>query len=102
MIEKAEFEYRAPYGSYVYFFLSKKERDAYFEVKLSETGFGGAPEDEEHIRKLDRIYAVRVLRFMPSFCERKLFLYNYQILRTSWQLRLDSDDEMFFVYRKDN
>ncbi len=100
--EKAEFEYRAPDGSYVDFFLSNKERDAYFEVKLSETGFGGAPEDEEHIRKVDRIYAGRGLRFMPSFCERKLFLDNYQILRTIWQMRLDSDDEIFFVYPKAN
>jgi hypothetical protein len=101
-IERAEFEYHAPDGSYVDFFLSMKGKDVYFEVKLSETEFGAAPEDEEQIRKLDRIYAGRELRFTPAFCEQKSFFENYQILRTIWQMRLDYDDEVFFVYPKGN
>jgi hypothetical protein len=42
-IERAEFEYHAPDGSYVDFFLSMRGKDVYLEVKLSETEFGAAP-----------------------------------------------------------
>lgn len=69
-IRSAEFECRAQDGTYMDFCFSTDRRRVLLEIKLSEAGFGTAPEDEEHIRKLDTVYATRRSYFAPSFCER--------------------------------
>jgi hypothetical protein len=101
-VRSAEFECRARDGTYMDFCCATDRRRVSFEVKLSEAGFGAAQVDEEHIRKLDTVYATRGSYFVPSFCEPSEFFRNYQICRTIMQIRPKSEDAALFVYPKAN
>jgi hypothetical protein len=70
----------------------------YFEVKYTETGFGSADADEEHLRKFeDLYYPATDGRFEPEFCTAAGFLQHYQIVRNLWHLDLVSGDTAVFL-----
>jgi hypothetical protein len=53
-----------------------------FEVKLSEPGFGTAPPDPAHLRKLDTVYRPALRdRVSPDCLEPERFFAHYQLLR---------------------
>ena len=75
----------------------------YFELKYTETGFGSAKSDHEHLWKFQSIYRRRLAgRFEASFCTANGFLENYQILRNLWHLDLDAGDIAVFLLPKAN
>jgi hypothetical protein len=78
-------------------------RRVYFEVKYTESRFGSAKEDDEHLRKFHSIYSSRTAaRFEVPFCTPSGFLKNYQILRNLWHLDLTSGDTAVFLFPRAN
>lgn len=71
----------------------------YFELKYTESKFGKAPADSDHIDKFQRVYQRRLSgRFEESFCCQDRFLANYQIVRNIWHLDLESADIAVFLF----
>jgi hypothetical protein len=74
----------------------------YFELKYTESHFGKARADAEHVDKFQRVYRPRVTgRFDESFCRAEPFLANYQILRNIWHLN-SARDVVVFLYPSAN
>lgn len=75
----------------------------YFELKFTESDFGKARADPEHIDKFHRAYQPRLTgRFDESFCIAESFLANYQIVRNIWHLNSESGDVVVFLYPSAN
>jgi hypothetical protein len=75
----------------------------YFEIKYTESAFGSAKADEEHLRKFESVYKPMVgKRFENSFCSPDGFLRHYQILRNLVYLNAGSDDLALFLIPKAN
>jgi hypothetical protein len=71
----------------------------YFELKYTESEFGKASADSDHIDKFQRVYERRLSgRFKESFCCQDRFLANYQILRNIWHLDRESGDIAVFLF----
>lgn len=71
----------------------------YFELKYTESKFGKAPADSDHIDKFQRVYQRRLFgRFEEPFCCQARFLANYQILRNIWHLDIESGDIAVFLF----
>jgi len=75
----------------------------YFELKYSESKFGGARTDIDHLDKFRRVYQPRLHgRFEDSFCCEAPFLANYQIVRNIWHLDYESGDNVVFLFPRAN
>ena len=74
-----------------------------FEVKYTESEFGAAKTDNNHLEKFEKVYRSGVtLRFAPAFCTARQFLNHYQIMRNIWHLRDDTKDIAVFLFPKSN
>jgi hypothetical protein len=75
----------------------------HFDIKYTESGFGAAKLDDEHLFKFNRIYEPRLVgRFEKKFCCAFQFLKNYQILRNVWHLDQEAADIVIFLLPKAN
>ncbi|MBL0144323.1 MAG: hypothetical protein IPP91_20020 [Betaproteobacteria bacterium] len=75
---------------------------AFFEIKLSESGFGTAKNDERHRGKLAKIYEPRLReRVDPALLEEKKFFSTYQLCRNFSYLQRPGD-QLFIVFPKAN
>lgn len=75
---------------------------ALFEIKLSESGFGTAKNDERHRAKLANIYEPRLWgRVDPALLEEKKFFATYQLCRNFSYLEKPRD-QLFIVYPRAN
>jgi hypothetical protein len=74
-----------------------------FELKLTESDFGGGNHDESHFSKFDEVYSPRLGgKFRPEFCSRDVFLRNYQIMRNVWNLAPETGDKLVFLAPRAN
>lgn len=75
---------------------------AFFEIKLSETGFGTASDDDRHRKKLANIYRPRLSgRVKPALLEKVDFFSRYQLCRNFSYLQRPGD-QLFIVYPRAN
>jgi hypothetical protein len=75
---------------------------AFFEIKLSEGGFGTAKNDERHRGKLSKIYEPHLKRRVdPTLLEEKKFFSTYQLCRNFSYLQRPGD-QLLIVYPKAN
>lgn len=73
------------------------------EVKLSESGFGTATNDERHRKKLASIYRPRLQSLVSdALLEEKAFFDNYQILRNVSLLASDVHHRLIFLMPREN
>jgi hypothetical protein len=80
-----------------------KGAHVYCEVKLSETCFGKAVNDERHRQKINRIYLPRLVgRVDPRLLEPGRFCSSYQILRNLWLAAADARTYVLFLLPKEN
>lgn len=69
------------------------------EVKLTESEFGAAADDETHRNKLAKIYSPRLQPHLrPERLEPKSFFEAYQILRQVWHAAGTEDSFALFLY----
>jgi hypothetical protein len=74
-------------------------RQVFFELKLSESGFGTARADARHHDKFATIYRSRLAgNVAPAYLEAKLFFRHYQLLRNISYLHVDTDDRLVFIF----
>lgn len=73
------------------------------EVKLTETGFGKAPADSRHLRKLRDTYRPRLEGVVPpSLLEPDAFFARYQVLRNVWHLLGEANRRLIFLLPREN
>ena len=73
------------------------------EVKYTETSFGSAKRDREHLDKFALIYRPRFDgRFVPEYEQVDAFLKHYQILRNIWHIRDEEGDIVVFLLPRSN
>ena len=73
------------------------------EVKYTETSFGAAKKDGEHLDKFALTYRPRFDgRFMQEYEQIDAFLKHYQILRNIWHLRDREGDLVVFLLPRSN
>src|ERR1039457_3306420 len=73
------------------------------EVKYTETSFGSAKKDTEHLDKFASIYRPRFDgRFVPEYEQVDAFLKHYQILRNIWHIRDEEGDIVVFLLPRSN
>jgi hypothetical protein len=73
------------------------------EVKYSETSFGAAKRNGEHLDKFALTYRPRFDgRFMPEYEQIDAFLKHYQILRNIWHIRDAEGDIVVFLLPRSN
>jgi hypothetical protein len=73
------------------------------EVKYTETSFGSAKKDTEHLDKFASIYRPRFDgRFVPEYEQVDAFLKHYQILRNIWHIRDEEGEIVVFVLPRSN
>jgi hypothetical protein len=73
------------------------------EIKLTETSFGKAKDDEHHLDKLRRLYEPRLRdRIDPELLRPKHFFQNYQILRNVWHLAGGEASKLIFLLPQAN
>lgn len=73
------------------------------EVKLSETAFGTAKLDEEHLTKLRTIYSSRLSGHVnPAQLEPKSFFKNYQFYRNIWHMLGTERSHLIFLLPRAN
>jgi hypothetical protein len=78
-------------------------RKIFFEVKLSEEGFGSCRNDEQHQRKLEQQYRPYLQDHVDSkWLEPAAFCANYQVLRNLSYLGRYSDGGVVFIFPKAN
>jgi hypothetical protein len=86
-----------------FFIRFRSQSKSYFELKLSEEGFGSAQDDDHHNKKFENIYKSRVAdRFLPEFCVAGQFFRNYQVMRNIWHIDLNAADLLFFILPRRN
>jgi hypothetical protein len=78
---------------------------AFFEVKLSEEGFGGAnsKDVEKYRRKLDEYHQEHLSKYIkPKWLELDAFMVRYQVLRNLSYACKHAGSTLFFVVPKAN
>ncbi|GIZ51102.1 PGN_0703 family putative restriction endonuclease [Noviherbaspirillum aridicola] len=89
------------------FFLEYEDgRKVFFELKLSESGFGTASPrqwEEKYRRKLESFYRVPLSRLVDAqWLEPGRFMRHYQILRNVSYLASHAGSTLFFVFPRAN
>jgi len=75
----------------------------YCEVKLSETGFGTAPVDARHRKKVEKVYRPTLLGHVDSsLLDPEVFCASYQILRNLWLAAKNPVGSVLFLLPKGN
>ncbi len=88
--------------NYDFFIEMQSGKKVFFEVKLSEMGFGTAKTDERHLKKLAKIYEPKLsLLVDPKWLEPQMFCARYQLLRNMCHLG-DKDHTLFLVVPRAN
>ncbi|MDC0395266.1 hypothetical protein OAM77_05435 [Alphaproteobacteria bacterium] len=88
--------------NYDFFIQMQSGRKLFFEVKLSEVGFGTTKADAEHLAKLTRIYEPKLRKLVDGkWLEAATFCARYQLLRNMSHLT-SKDHLLFFVVPKAN
>jgi len=75
----------------------------YFEIKYTESGFGKAKHDTEHINKFRDIYMplLKNHKAINDCCKNEdFFLGNYQVMRNL--VHIDKDSYVIFIYPEEN
>jgi hypothetical protein len=73
------------------------------EVKYTETSFGSAKKDAEHLDKFALTYRPRFDgRFLPEYEQIDFFLKHYQVLRNIWHIRDAEGDIVVFLLPRSN
>jgi hypothetical protein len=76
---------------------------AVIEIKYTESAFGRARNDEDHVRKLRDTYVPRLLGRLPAqLLEPAPFLRDYQLFRNLAQIRPDSDDRVILMLPREH
>ncbi|NVN94690.1 MAG: hypothetical protein HXX18_05340 [Bacteroidetes bacterium] len=83
-----------------FYFETKSGKKIYFEIKYTESEFGKAKNDKEHIEKFNNVYSNFTKPLNDNFITSKPFFDNYQILRNL--IHIDDNSFVVFVYPKDN
>ena len=74
-------------------------RKVFFELKLSESKFGTARNDQAHREKLEAIYRPRLKGKVTDEClEPSIFFQHYQILRNISYIDPTGTDLLFFIF----
>ena len=82
---------------------SSEGRRIFFELKLSEEGFGSCADDERHQRKLREQYEPHLRRHVDEkWLEPKTFFANYQVMRNLSYLGRYPDSGVVFIFPKAN
>ena len=70
----------------------------YCEVKFSENRFGAAKIDDDHLKKLEKIYRPRLASLIPEYLlDEKVFFKNYQLLRNI-SLLAENDEHCLVIF----
>jgi hypothetical protein len=78
-------------------------RKVFFELKLSESKFGTARNDQAHREKLEAIYRPRLEgKVSPDVLETSVFFQYYQILRNISYIDPAKPDVLFFIFPRMN
>lgn len=78
-------------------------RKVFFELKLSESKFGTAKNDQAHREKLETIYRPRLEGTVSPAClEPSMFFHHYQILRNISYIDPAKRDLLFFILPRMN
>lgn len=78
-------------------------RKIFFELKLSETGFGSCADDERHREKLERHYRPHLHgRVDAKWLEPTAFFANYEVLTHLSYLGRHADSGLVFIFPKTN
>lgn len=86
-----------------FFIRFRSQRRVYFELKLSEGGFGSAKNDKHHNDKFEGIYKRKVAdRFLPKYGDADHFFKNYQVMRNIWHVEFNTPDLLFFILPRRN
>ncbi len=73
------------------------------EVKLSETDFGKAVDDDRHRDKLQKCYApILAAHLEPSRMERQIFFEAYQFNRNVWHMVRSDQNRLVFLLPRAN
>ena len=73
------------------------------EVKLSESEFGAAEDDERHRKKLSEIYRPRIKSIISAdLLEEKAFFGNYQLLRNVCLLAGNAGHQLVILLPREN
>ena len=74
-----------------------------FEIKLQEKAFASTQNDEEHNKKLKRIYKKRMRNIISTrFHNRMVFFKNYQLIRILTYLGYSDKTRLFFIIPFEN
>lgn len=71
----------------------------FFELKLSETGFGTAQNNLRRHRKLETVYAPRLRHHVDDACLNPIYFFqHYQLLRNISYLNHGTPDMLFLIF----
>jgi hypothetical protein len=80
-----------------FYIQTKSGKKIYFEIKYTESEFGKAPNDEDHIKKYHAVYEQYKDKVAGATYESKEeFFENYQILRNL--IHIDRDSYVVFIF----
>ena len=78
-------------------------RKIFFDLKVSEAGFGSCADDEPHRDKLERHYRPHLNEYVDAkWLEPATFFENYEVLRNLSYLGRHVDSGLVFIFPKAN
>ena len=86
--------------SFDFYLETKSGKKLYFEIKYTESEFGKAKNDKEHIEKFEEIYSGLLNPIREEFHSKDRFFENYQILRNL--IHLTENSFVIFLYPNNN
>ena len=104
-IDSYEFEKDSPIDgvdghgptNFDFFISTKSGKSIYFEIKYTESEFGKAKNDKEHIKKHKKIYEAYTDKVAgATYTTKEEFFENYQILRNL--IHIDKNSYVVFTY----
>jgi hypothetical protein len=86
-----------------FFIKYKNGTQILFETKLSETTFGTAKKDVNHLNKYELIYKQRIKNSISNKYQQPQHFFNhYQLIRNLSYLGQDNRNTLFFIYPIEN
>jgi len=83
-----------------FYFETQSGKKFFFEIKYTETEFGKAKNDAEHIEKYNKIYKGNFEPIELEFCSQRKFFQNYQIIRNL--IHIQNNSYVIFLYPREN
>lgn len=86
--------------SFDFYLKTETEKEIFFEIKYTESGFGKAKDDDEHKLKFAEIYSKYLHSLNSNFHPRKIFFENYQICRNL--IHISENSYVVFLHPSNN